>query len=91
MPLIMSKDKGSARPRSLEEIHRAHDVLQAIIEDGIFPELPDESLGVMKICADVLCWALGHKSIFGRRLGNTEQLLKDTGITFSRQNDPKTS
>lgn len=91
MPLATPKDSGSKKPRSLERIHKAHDVLRAIIEDNIFPDIPDEQLDLIKACSDVLCWVLGHKSTFGWRLENTEQLLKDMGIVFSKQNDPKTS
>jgi len=78
----MGKDKGSKKPRSLEEVHKVHDILRAILEDNIFPDLPERQLDMIDTCGDVLCWVLGHKNTFGWRPENTEQLIRDMGIIF---------
>lgn len=87
----MPQDQGSPKPRSLDEIQKAHDVLASLTEDNILPGLPGETLDMMDTCRDVLCWILGHKSEFGWRLENTIRLLEKNGFVFSKMNNPKTS
>lgn len=73
------------RLRSFLEIHRAHDVLMAVLNT---PRLRQMILGDeggaeifgTKVACDVLCWVLCHEEgEFGEFLDNIERAVKEAG------------
>jgi hypothetical protein len=74
-----------SNPRSVEDIEHAHDLLISLLlaeADEMESLLGTEVLDNMVICADVLCWVLGHdhNPIFADKLRNFAKFAKLTGL-----------
>lgn len=75
--------------RTEEEIHRAHDMLIAVVLEEVPMPLDEKGRNLIAVAAGVLCWVLEHhhNQAFANDLASIEKYLAAQGFNLMRKHE----